>query len=322
MHAYCLLCHILCRDALVREIATLPLMLSCVILVYVAEITIPRQWTRLGVADLIGTVMIIGASDTAKSTLARYLYQELCRQGCRVAYLDADMGQSTLGLPTTLNMALSSEPGDDRFPPQGLQTPFFTGSLTPRGHMLPAIIGAYRLQQKALDAGARTILVDTTGLVDSAQGGKALKQWKIELLAPGTVIGLQRGDELEPILWPLRRDGRVRCIELEVSPHAVPRSRETRIAHRTARLARYMEAAQVQRISLRHTPVYDMEQAAVGAVMAFQDMEGFALGLGVVVEIDRRHGAVHARTPLPGQEGVASLRFGAARWTGDLLSQR
>ena len=65
--------------------------------------------------------MIIGASDTDKSTLARHLYQELCRRGCRAAYLDADMGQSTLGLPTTLNLALSSEPGDDRFPPQGRQ---------------------------------------------------------------------------------------------------------------------------------------------------------------------------------------------------------
>jgi len=304
----------------VLEIASLPLVPSYAILVHVAEITIPRQWTRLGVGDLVGTVMIIGASDTAKSTLARYLYQELCRQGCRAAYLDADMGQSTLGLPTTLTMALSSEPGDDRFPPQGLQTPFFTGSLTPRGPMLPAIIGAYRLQQKALGAGASTILVDTTGLVDSAQGGKALKQWKIELLAPGTVIGLQRGDEREPILWPLRRDGRVRCIELEVSPHVVPRSRETRIAHRTARMAQYLQAAQVQRVSLRHTAVYDMEQAAVGALMAFQDREGFVLGLGVVVEIDRRDGAVLARTPLPCQEGVASLRFGAARWTGNRLS--
>ncbi len=300
----------------------LPLAPSCAILVHVAEITIPRQWTRLGVGDLVGTVMIIGASDTAKSTLARYLYQELCRLGCRAAYLDADMGQSTLGLPTTLNVALSSEPGDDRFPPQGTLSSFFTGSLTPRGHMLPAIIGAYRLQQRAFGAGARTILVDTTGLVDSAQGGKALKQWKIELLAPGTVIGLRRGDELEAILWPLRRDGRVRCIEMEVSPHVVPRSRETRIAHRTARLARYLEAAQVQQISLRHTPVYDMEQAAVGALMAFQDTEGFALGLGVVVELDREHGAVLARTPLPGQNGVASIHFGAARWTGDRLSQR
>jgi polynucleotide 5'-kinase involved in rRNA processing len=42
--------------------------------------------------------------------------------------------------------------------------------------------------------------VDTTGLVDPSQGGKALKQWKIELRAPTTVIGLQRRQELEPIL--------------------------------------------------------------------------------------------------------------------------
>ena len=258
--------------------------------------------------------MIIGASDTGKSTLARYLVQELCRQGRRVAYLDADMGQSTLGLPTTLNLALPGGPGDDHFPPPGPRVTFFIGSITPRGYMLPAVIGAHRLQHKALAAGAQAIVVDTTGLVDRAQGGKALKQWKIELLAPGTVIGLQRGNELEPILWPLRRDGRVRSVELPVPPHVVERSREERIARRGAQLARYLERAQPRLLELRQFAVYDAEQMAAGALMAFQDREGFALGLGVVAEIDRRGGAAVVRTPLGSLDGVASIRFGAARW--------
>jgi polynucleotide 5'-hydroxyl-kinase GRC3/NOL9 len=280
----------------------------------VAEIAIPRQWTCLGVGDLHGTVMIIGASDTGKSTLARFLYQELCRQGRRAAYLDADVGQSTLGLPTTLNLALSSEPGDDRFPPQGRQVTFFTGSVTPRGHMLPTVIGAYRLQEVALISGAQAIVVDTTGLVDRSQGGKALKQWKIELLAPSTVIGLQRSGELEPILWPLRRDGRVRCVELPVSRHVVERSRQARIARRNKRLARYFGPAQPQLVTLRQTAVYDMDQLAPGALLAFQDREGFALGLGLVEEIDQLGGTIITRTPLPNLEDVASMRFGAARW--------
>ena len=174
--------------------------------------------------------MIIGASDSGKSTVARYLYQELCRHGVRVAYLAADVGQSTLGLPTTLNASLADEPGDGRFPPEGAHASYFVGSTTPRGHMLPSVIGAFRLQQWALAMGANAVVVDTTGLVDKAQGGKALKQWKIELLAPDVVIGLYREQELEPILWPLRRDRRVRCIELPASPHALARPRESRIA--------------------------------------------------------------------------------------------
>lgn len=278
------------------------------------DIRVQPAWTRFGVEDLHGTVMVIGASDTGKSTLACYLFQKLSLQGQSAAYLDADVGQSTLGLPTTLNLALAAGLGDGRFPPQGVRASYFVGSTTPRGHMLPVVVGTYRLRQKALELGAQAIIVDTTGLVDRAQGGKALKQWKIELLSPSVVIGLQRGQELEPLLWPLRRDGRIRSVELPVSPHAVERPREARIARRRERLARYFEGAQSRRVSLRQAAVYDLDQLAVGALLAFQDVEGFALGLGIVQEIDRPGGTVLARTPLAGLEGVVSVRFGAARW--------
>jgi polynucleotide 5'-hydroxyl-kinase GRC3/NOL9 len=287
---------------------------SCAILFYVADIVVTPQWTRLGEEDLHGTVMVVGASDTGKSTLACYLYQELCSRGCLAAYLDADIGQSTLGLPTTLNLALASEPGDDRFPPQGPSVTYFVGSITPRGHMLPMVIGAHRLQQRALKLGAEAIVVDTTGLVDKAQGGKALKQWKVELLRPMVVIGLQRRHELEPILWPLRRDGWVRCVELPVSPYVVERSREARIGRRQQRLARYFAGAPLQRLVLRQMAIYDLEQLAVDALLAFQDAEGFVLGLGVVEEDDRPAGTVDVRTPLTNLQHVASVRFGAARW--------
>jgi polynucleotide 5'-hydroxyl-kinase GRC3/NOL9 len=286
----------------------------------VADLIVPGEWTRLSVEDLRGTVMVIGASDTGKSTLARYLFRELCRRGLCAAYLDADVGQSSLGVPTTLNLALAAGPGDARFPPCGPQASYFVGSTTPRGHMLPTVVGAYRLQHKALAGGTQAIVVDTTGLVDQAQGGKALKQWKIELLAPSVVIGLQRGRELEPILWPLRRDHRVRSIELPVSPHAIERAREVRIARRRERLARYFEPARPHAVSLKQVAVYDVERLAPGALLAFQDAEGFALGLGVIDEVDRLGGTFVAHSPLPGLEGVASVRFGTARW--DLAQQR
>ncbi len=281
---------------------------------------VPAQWSCLDVEDWRGVVMVIGASDTGKSTLARYLFQELCRHGRRAAYLDGDVGQSTLGVPTTMTVALTSAPGDDRFPPHGPRATYFVGATTPRGHMLPTVIGCYRLRQKALALGAEAIVVDTTGLVDPAEGGKALKQWKVELLAPSVVIGLQRRHELEPILWPLRREGRLRCIELSVSPHAVERPREVRIARRRERLVAYFEAARPQLLEFRRLAAYDLERLAVGALLAFQDAEGLVLSLGAVEETDRLGGTAIVRTPLPGLEGVCSVRFGAARW--DLVNRR
>ena len=284
------------------------------------DLIVPPQWSHLEISSLRGTIMVIGASDTGKSTLARYLFQQLCRSGARPAYLDGDVGQSTLGLPTTMTVALAAEPGDDRFPPRGSRATYFVGATTPRGQMLPAVIGAYRLRENALALGADAIVVDTSGLVDAAEGGKALKQWKIELLAPAAVIALQQGRELEPILWPLRRDGRLRTVEWRVSPHVVVRPREARVARRRVQLARYFEQARPCLVSLHKMAVYDLDRLALGALLACQDGEGFTLGLGVVEQADRLEATIVVRTPLPDLAGVASLRFGAARW--DLAGQR
>lgn len=258
--------------------------------------------------------MIIGASDTGKSTLARYLFQELSARGLVVAYLDADVGQSTLGLPTTMSLAVSSRAGDARFPPARRPISYFVGATTPRGCMLPTLVGAFRLQQRAEEMGADVVIVDTTGLVDSAQGGQALKQWKIELLAPPTVIALQRGRELEPIIWPLRRDARVRCIEVPVSPDAVARSRDVRMARRRARLAGYFDGARKCAFSVRQVAVYGIESMAFGALMAFQDEEGYCLGLGVVERASPDEENTIVRTPLRSLDCVASVRFGSVRW--------
>jgi polynucleotide 5'-kinase involved in rRNA processing len=50
-----------------------------------------------------------------------------------------------------------------------------------------------------------------------------------------------------------------------------------------------------------------------GALLAFQDAGGFALGLGVVENADGPEGMVAIRTPLANLEGVGSVRVGAAR---------
>ncbi|MBN1659454.1 MAG: hypothetical protein JXA93_13705 [Anaerolineae bacterium] len=280
------------------------------------ETIVSPAWEQLVVDDSVHTIVVVGASDTGKSTLARYLFMRLCRVGVRAAYLDADVGQSTLGVPTTQTVALASRAGEDTFPPRGPRASFFLGDITPRGHLLPAVVGVRRLADQARAWGAGVTVVDTTGLVDAAQGGKALKQWKIELLAPELVIGLQRERELEPILWPLRRDGRVRVAELAVMPQVTYRPREARVAHRAGRLAGYFAGARTQVVNLRRTAVYDLGLLAPRALLAFQDGAGLTLALGLVEAADRAGGMATVRTPLASLEAVASVRIGAARWEG------
>jgi polynucleotide 5'-hydroxyl-kinase GRC3/NOL9 len=278
-----------------------------------ASIHIPQEWQRIEPASLKGTVMVIGRSDTGKTTLARYLFHQLCRHGGQVGFLDCDVGQSTLGLPTTMTLALSATAGESNFPPRGEAFSYFIGSTSPRGHMLPTVIGARKLQVKAQEMGAKVIVVDTTGLVDRAAGGGALKHWKIELLQPSALVSLARGPELEHILWPWRRDQRVRVHELRVSEHVQERGRETRIRYREKRFRNYFRKAETLMVPIRSTVAFGIEGMSRGRVLAFQDEGGFALALGVAQEYERGSQTLAVCTPLTSTEGVSSIRFGTLR---------
>jgi len=378
------------------------------------HIHIPDEWKRVRPESLKGTIMVIGRSDSGKTTFARYLFQELCRHHKRVGFLDCDMGQSTLGPPTTMTLALSA-PGDDEwsrldgdqsasdkwsrsdgslsrfraifcnssetichqsdssrrrrdltnslaifcpdewsrlgwnyllmiqspryrrdhsspqragcswservrhhssegtFPPRGEVVSYFVGSTSPRGHMLPTIIGAYKLQRKAQELGAEAIVVDTTGLVDRAAGGGELKQWKIELLKPSVLIGIERGAELEHILWPWRWDRRVRVFELPVCEYVTEKARVDRIAYRESRFRSYFERAHTLIVPIGRIVVFGIDKMTRNRLLAFQDQEGFALALGVAMAYDRSTWNLEVVTPLPSLEGVSSIRFGSLK---------
>ncbi|MCX6029221.1 MAG: Clp1/GlmU family protein, partial [Chloroflexi bacterium] len=150
-------------------------------------IDIASSWHHLPAADLAGVILIVGAPDTGKSTLARYLYDRLTAAGRRVALLDGDPGQSTLGPPATMTLAmgeiapLSPQPWGELDSPQpwgeldssqpwwerdssqpwgeldsprrrgagGAAHRWFVGATSPRGHMLPVLVGAGRLVEAA-----------------------------------------------------------------------------------------------------------------------------------------------------------------------------
>ena len=293
-----------------------------------SDISLPREWERINPESLAGAIMVIGESDTGKTTLARYLFLKLCRCHGRVAFLDCDVGQSTLGLPTTLNLALSGSEPSSFLPPgppklalrkveglggTGAAYSYFVGATSPKGHMLPTIIGARKLQKKAQELGAEAIVVDTTGLVSRAAGGGALKQWKIELLQPSVLVGLARGPELEHILWPWRWDKRVRVYDLPVSEYVSEKTRTVRINHREEMFRSHFQRARTLRVPFREVVVFGIEMMAGGRLLAFQDDQGFAVAMGVAKSYDRKGQELTVSTSLPSLEGVSSVRFGSLR---------
>jgi polynucleotide 5'-hydroxyl-kinase GRC3/NOL9 len=273
------------------------------------QVQVPRAWEQLALDRLRGTLMVIGGTDVGKSTFARYVYRRLCAQGRRVAYLDGDPGQSTLGPPATMTLALDTG-REASFPPAGRVWRWFVGAVSPRGHMLPLVVGAARLAQAAYGAGADGVVYDTTGLINPQHGGIALKLAKMDLLHPAAVFAIQRAYELESFLVALRRSRRVRVIDLRPCPAVQRRDVPTRQEHRAAQFARYFAGARSLAVNWERLAVLPSLRFAVDRLLALEDTQGFTRGLGIVQGHDARKRQVVLYTPLASLDRVDVLRMG------------
>ncbi len=224
-------------------------------IVEVKAIQVPEGWHQA--ADVIarerGLVLLVGASDAGKTTLARYLIGEWNRKGIRVALVDGDIGQSTLGPPTTISLAFFPPGSLENFPPPVILR--FIGATSPHGHFLPLIVGLKRLVDRAAAEKVGIILVDTTGLIHGP-AGRELKFRKIDLLRPQHLIALERQGEVEPLLLPYegRRDLRVH--RLPVAEAAANKSREGRRAHRERKFREYFARAHPLELSLKRVRLH------------------------------------------------------------------
>jgi len=280
------------------------------------HLEIPPAWENLPLDALRGVLMVIGAPDVGKSTLAHYLFERLKqanpsgKQGRSLAYVDGDPGQTNLGPPATITACLApldicsntvSTLGENKL------RRYFIGSTSPRGHMLPMVVGAARLVQAAE---ADTLVYDTCGLVDPAQGGQALKMAKIDLLQPSMIFAIQREHELEPLLVPLRLSGRVRVVTLRPSAAASRKANTHRRAHRRRKYAAHFKGSRIVEVDWTKLAVFPRPDFSMQRLVALEDAAGFTLALGIVREIDRQARKVSIQTPLASLDDVRSLHLG------------
>src|SRR2546421_1903918 len=141
--------------------------------------------------------LILGTSDTGKTSLTARWAGARAARGERVAVVDADVGQSEIGPPTTVGLGHVAG-AVARLGDAEVIALEFVGDTSPVRYIRETADATGRLVRRALDAGFERVLVDTGDLVEGPLG-LALKRAKGRAADPDLVLILQRREEGEPV---------------------------------------------------------------------------------------------------------------------------
>jgi polynucleotide 5'-hydroxyl-kinase GRC3/NOL9 len=276
------------------------------------------------VASTARVAMLVGGLDSGKSTLGRSIARAGLEDGRAVAYLDADLGQKVIGPPTSVT--LRQVRGLEDLEPASFSRPdalYFVGATSPQGQLLPLVVGAELLLNRAIDEGADLVVVDTSGLVSGVYG-QILKYHKIELLQPDVVIGLQRGEELDPLLGIVQRFFNTEVVALPVDPEVRSVSVEERARNREEAFRRYFDGP-IQRWRIKPTvfmpalpALFEPEQLD-RILVGLSDGKGQYTGLGYL-EYAADEGVLRLLSPVP--EAPTALKLGSVRLEEDFRVRR
>jgi len=276
------------------------------------------------IAQSGGVVMLVGGLDSGKTTMGRSVARSGLLAGRSVAFLDADLGQKSVGPPACVGLRMLQ--GESDLEPGAVPEPdeiYFVGATSPQGQLLPLVVGTGRLLARARELGADLVVVDTSGLVSGVYG-QLLKYHKVELLQPDVVIGLQRGEELDPILGILRRFFATDVVSLPVPAEVRSTSVEERASRREEAMRRYF-AGSLQRWRLKPTvfmpalpAVFDQAQLD-RLLVGTSDGEGRYTGIGYLEHAPQER---VLRLISPVADGPKALRLGSVRVDPDYRTRR
>ncbi len=241
-----------------------------------------------------------------------------------MALVDADIGQSFLGPPATIGLSLfKSDPTWEVLlsPPEI----FFVGSITPEGHFQNHLKGVKKMVNKATSYDVEVLLVDTTGFV-SGEEGRELKRKKIDLISPHFILGLQKDDEIEPILETYKESTSTHILRLPLSEQVRPKSMEERKIYRTNKFRDYFKFAAIQELAIEEVKmegeVLDPNGEALpldwslkinSLLIGLKDHNDETLALGLIKNYFEEKKRLRVFTPLKEIGRVATIQLSSLR---------
>jgi polynucleotide 5'-hydroxyl-kinase GRC3/NOL9 len=199
------------------------------------------------------TVMVLGRTDSGKTSLIRLFVQYLIKRNRKIAVIDADIGQSTLGPPGTVGLCvLDNQHLQSRIIP--VDYTVFVGAISPERCTENFVKSVCRLnricQQEVIDK----VLIDTTGLI-SGSLGVYLKSILIKKISPSLLIALQWNDELEPILREFENDNSIQIFRLKPYQNIKKKDWRERKERRRKQFRSYFQGSILRDIDFSSIPL-------------------------------------------------------------------
>lgn len=250
--------------------------------------------------------VIVGESEAGKTSLTAWLAGELARAGDRVAVVDADLGQSEIGPPTTVGLGRIRGPVTRLADAEFLALEF-VGATSAARCLRQTALATARLVDRARALGFERILVDTSGLV-AGDFGRALKRLKIDAVRPDLLVLVQRAGECEHIARAYEAAGAPIIVRVAALPSPTRRTPTVRRLHRERALAAALAGAADVAVAGNRLITTSGESVTatpdlVDTLVAVRAADGAVLGLGWVKQVGEA--MVTIATAVPPAEAAA-----------------
>ncbi len=202
-------------------------------------------WERIRALPAGGTILLLGGTDTGKTTFAAAIASRLAETHERIAVVDADIGQSEIGPPGTVGTAWARYDAAKLSDLKPAAT-FFVGAFSGSTLTLELATATHRAVSHARTRNADRIIVDTSGYV-SGPTARQLKCAKASLIQPDLILafGADGNHDVADLAQAMRsvcRTGRscgAEIIAVPVADGVQKKPRAMRTTRRQTRLAAY-----------------------------------------------------------------------------------
>ncbi len=186
---------------------------------------IPSDWLslKIEISPVIrNRIMVLGASDSGKTTLLKFLAYNLPKNNQKIGLIDLDVGQNSLGLPGTINLATFNFNGAKL-----LFSKYF-GHISPAGNsnLFLKIVKSFfeSIQEFDFD----WLFIDTSGYIQTSEA-IIIKNGLLKIINPQVVLLIGEGAKnLDKKLIP----GNITYLPIESAIEGIKREKNLEIRRR------------------------------------------------------------------------------------------